>query len=109
MGFQVEFNWVLKLSDSETVKFLSSETGSGVYVEKRGERLYPLRMPVELVDEHWRVCAVVEITEVTIGDDRTRLRVNLVRMGTGSRSDSAPTLRTSKGSHAAKTLTPAQD
>lgn len=79
MGYHIEFNWVLKLSEVKVSELLERcrADGWGEFV-KDEERMYPLRIPIDVVDEHWRVRARCEVVELQIGSYQTRGKIHLV-------------------------------
>jgi len=70
MGFVTEFNWVLKLTRSSLE--LPLTPGMTRQFEKSDLRIYPIDIPIDLVDEDWTVQARIRITEVTVGHGKTR-------------------------------------
>ena len=80
MGYQIEFNWVLKLSGQEVETLLACwQLGNVFEFEKREERLYPMRAPLDVVDDGWAVRGRGEIIELWIGDYRTRGKIRQVQ------------------------------
>ena len=40
--------------------------------EKAEHRIYPIDIPIDLLDENWNVLARVRITEITVGHGKTQ-------------------------------------
>ncbi len=62
MGFQTEFNWVLKLKKEQGLpdNFIVGETCEFF---KSGSRVYPINAPIDLLNERWEAVAKVIILE----------------------------------------------
>jgi hypothetical protein len=80
MGYKIEINWVIKLK-SEQLEQLCRDLANNpqppvkevhYYFEKKDERIYPIGIPIELVDDDWNVIAEVSITELTISPGNTK-------------------------------------
>lgn len=72
MGYKVELNWVLKLPSQQLPRESEQLEEGRIYeFEKEEERIYPVNIPIELVDDHWNIWAEVRILELTIGYGRT--------------------------------------
>ena len=56
MGKNLEFNWILKLAEEDI-----DLTGKLVKFEKEGERIYPIEIPILLVDDDWNAYAFVKV------------------------------------------------
>ena len=80
MGYQIEFNWILKLKRAEIDELLSRWAAGDVFeFRKNDERIYPMRIPIDVVDEGWAVRGKGEIIELWIGDCQTRGKIRAVR------------------------------
>lgn len=68
MGFQYEFNWILKLSDLDQqlleVQHIYSFSKSGV-------RAFPLGIPIDLVNANWEAVARCIINTVSLTPETT--------------------------------------
>lgn len=73
MGYKIEFNWVLKLSLRQLPNDNQKLEEGHIYeFEKDEERIYPLNIPIELVNDNWEILAEVKVLELTIGYGKTK-------------------------------------
>ena len=70
MGFKTEFNWVLKLGEDQGLA-ASLEKGKAYSFTKQGNRIYPIGIPIDLVDKNWNVKAKVIVEEFTNSENMT--------------------------------------
>ncbi len=68
MGFQYEFNWILKISDLDELHLQSNHQYPFV---KKGARIYPLGMPIDLINGNWEAVARSIIDQITITPNET--------------------------------------
>ena len=68
MGFQYEFNWMLKLSDLDDKQLQLNKKYPFV---KAGARVFPIDMPLDLVNGNWEAVARCIIDQITITSDKT--------------------------------------
>lgn len=66
MGYKTIINWILKLNDIPTL-----ETNKSYKFLKEKNRVYPLHLPLFLVNENLEVIAAVEITTYSVFEDKT--------------------------------------
>jgi hypothetical protein len=76
MGMPCEVNSVLKLSQEQGFPETLSPGGEFT-VEKSGYRIYPLDVPLNLLDNDWNHRADVVILSLTWENSRTRLRFEI--------------------------------
>lgn len=70
MGFETEFNWVLKLSlEKKDLENLAE--GKTIEFEKSEERVYPVDMNIFLVDLDWNALGYVNVERGIYGKGRT--------------------------------------
>jgi hypothetical protein len=62
MGFETEFNWVMKLSQKQGL-FQDLKEGGQYKFNKQGFRVYPVEIPLDLVNENWEAIAKVVVEE----------------------------------------------
>lgn len=68
MGFISEFNWVLKLSDlNESVL----NEGMCYSFRKSGARIYPIKMPIDLLNTNWEPVGRCVINSFTVTENET--------------------------------------
>ena len=68
MGFQAEFNWMLKLA---SVDIASLGVGEVYTFTKNGVRFYPINTPIDLVNGNWEALAQCVVERVTIDATKT--------------------------------------
>lgn len=68
MGFQYEFNWMLKLSDLNEHRLQINHRYPFV---KKGVRAFPIDMPIDLVNGNWEAVARCIINHITITSNET--------------------------------------
>ena len=68
MGFVCEFNWILKLSNIDESEMVVSHT----YPFKKSEvRVFPIGLPIDLVNKNWEAVASCVINEITMTAETT--------------------------------------
>lgn len=72
MGFPVEFNWALKLKKDQGLNEEGLREGGVYKFFKGGHRIYPVNMPLDLINGNWEVVAKVIITGFALEPDSTR-------------------------------------
>lgn len=85
MGYQTEFNWVLKLRNSQLKRLeevIQKERGCFEF-EKSGYRTYPMELPIDLVNENWEAIARVEIFELNQKENKTEGGYEVLKVYTG--------------------------
>ena len=70
MGFETEFNWVLKLS-LEKKDLENLVDGKTIGFEKSEERVYPVDMNIFLVDLDWNALGYVKVERCMYEKGRT--------------------------------------
>ena len=68
VGFQYEFNWMLKLSALDEQQL---QVNHKYPFTKAGVRIFPLDMPVDLVNGNWEAVARCVINRITITLEET--------------------------------------
>jgi hypothetical protein len=61
MGYQTEFNWVLKLKPEQGLEGVALSEGRSFNFSKSGSRIYPIGFPIDLVDDNWDALALVKV------------------------------------------------
>lgn len=69
MGCIYEWNWILKLNQEQ---ILELEVGKILTFRKKGTRIYPIDIPIDLVNENWEAIARCVIVSVTMEKEETR-------------------------------------
>lgn len=65
MGFQTEFNWVLKLKPEQGLDEPNLKVNQTYSFLKSDARIYPISIPIELFNQSWEAVAKIIITEFT--------------------------------------------
>jgi hypothetical protein len=70
MGYKTEFNWILKLNPEQG---FPSELVVGKEYEfvKSEYRVYPIDIPIDLVDKDWNVVAKIVVSKFCCGEGKT--------------------------------------
>jgi hypothetical protein len=79
MGMPCQVNSVLKLKPSQSYPD-PLELGARHHVQKGGYRLFPLDVPLCLVDENWQAHADIVIEKLTWEQQTTFLQFRIVRI-----------------------------
>ena len=69
MGYQTEFNYILVLKEDFPKKI---EVEKNYLFEKKGQRVYPRGLPIDLCDKDWMPHAKIIIDDITINEFGTR-------------------------------------
>ncbi|MBD3189169.1 MAG: DUF2584 family protein [Candidatus Heimdallarchaeota archaeon] len=70
MGFFVENNWALKLKPEQGLAENTLEENKEYHFQKDGYRVYPIDMPIDLINSQWEAVAKVIVTK-TILENKT--------------------------------------
>jgi len=71
MGYNIKFNWILQLSEKQGFpkKLVKNKT----YPFRKGlKRIYPIDIPIDLMNKERKICGKVIIKEITIRKDKTK-------------------------------------
>lgn len=68
MGCLYEFNWILKLP---SVNRETLVVGKQYSFEKNGIRIYPINIPIDLVNDNWEAIARCVISTISISSCQT--------------------------------------
>lgn len=79
MGMPCEVNSVLKLRPAQGFPSVLVD-GAHLTGFKDGYRIYPVDVPLFLVDEHWQVCALVVIETLVWGGEETRVDFKVIKL-----------------------------
>jgi len=72
MGYKTEFNWLLKLHSDQGIDKNTIKVGEEYMFEKDEHRVYPINIPIDLVNENWEVVAKVVVKEFSVLNDKTQ-------------------------------------
>jgi len=82
MGEEIEFNWILKLDETELEKLEECQTRR---FYKKGNRIYPLKKLIDLVGDNFVTYGAVQIkdyehSEDDFGNKITKGRYNIIHL-----------------------------
>ncbi|MBU0758722.1 MAG: DUF2584 family protein [Nanoarchaeota archaeon] len=80
MGQMIEFNWLLKLKPEQGLDEKNLEPGREYKFLKKEERLYPIEIPIDLVNLEWEIVANVVVKEYTVRKDETKGKYMVLRV-----------------------------
>ena len=79
MGYKLELNTILSLPKS-TIDPSTLEMGKRYTVEKPGERLFPLNIPIDLSDDEYEFYAKVAIRKLILTKGKTELEFEVLKI-----------------------------
>ncbi|MCC7552182.1 DUF2584 domain-containing protein [Candidatus Micrarchaeota archaeon] len=80
MGFKTELNWILKLNKQQGLDETNLIENETYEFFKREHRIYPIDIPIELVNEDWTALGQVIILEYTIGGGHTNGKYKIIEI-----------------------------
>ena len=83
MGFKVEFNWALKLKPENGLKEDELEVGKTYEFWKSGNRIYPLNIPIDLINQNWEAVAKIIVVEFKNLENRCLGKYKVIRLYEG--------------------------
>ena len=78
MGYQLEFNCLLRLPKSFDTNILKLQ--NTLTIEKEDERLYPLNIPLEICDYDYNYLGKVSVTKLTLEKGKTTLDIKVLKI-----------------------------
>lgn len=69
MGCLYEWNWILKLEETQIPEL---KIGKQFNFFKKGMRVYPIDIPIDLVNENWEAIARCVVSSITIEKEVTK-------------------------------------
>lgn len=86
MGSLFEFNWILKISRSQGLPE-SPRAGDEHLFTKGGYRVYPIDVPIDLIDDNWAAIAQIVVTSITLTGNATSGTFRVIRMYEGAEKE----------------------
>ena len=80
MDSKIEFNWALKLKPENGLDESLLREGEIYNFTKSGNRVYPLNIPIDLINQDWVALARVIVIEYTNKENITTGRYRVVRI-----------------------------
>jgi len=87
MGFKTEFNWVLKLKPEQGLREEELELGKEYRFYKNEYRVYPLDIPIDLLNEDWEAVAKIIIIEVSNFEGKTTGKYKVIKIYSGQEKE----------------------
>ena len=84
MGFQVEFNWMLKVADLDETALCIQKTYPFF---KSGLRVYPIDIPIDLVNGNWEAVGRCFISDVSLNSEGTNGHYTVIEIYDKSKRD----------------------
>ena len=79
MGYNVEFNCLLKIPHDE-LDIRTLVVGQRYTLTKDGERLYPLNVPIEFCDEKYIYYGKAAVRRLTLEANKTVLEIEILKI-----------------------------
>ena len=80
MVSKVEFNWALKLKPENGLNEDILKEGEIYEFTKSGNRVYPINIPIDLINQDWTALARVIVIEYTNKENITTGRYRILRI-----------------------------
>lgn len=78
MGMPCEINNILKLNVEQGFPGYKPEISGTFHAIKEGYRIFPVGVPILLVDSQWTADSQVKIAQLTWKEDKTHLKCEVV-------------------------------
>jgi hypothetical protein len=72
MGFKCEYNYILRLRPEQGLVESDLSVDKTFRFEKEGHRIYPINAPIDLANEKWEIIGRVVVSEITVGNGKTK-------------------------------------
>ncbi len=79
MGYHLEINSLLKIP-KQAFNLSKIKKGEKYGVEKKGERLYPLNIPVDICDGKYVYYGKVAVRKLTLEKNKTYLEIEILKV-----------------------------
>lgn len=79
MGYPIVFNCLLTVPKAD-LNLSALEVGGHYPLEKSGERLYPLNIPIEICDEDHKYFGKVAVRKLTLEAGKTTLEIEVLKI-----------------------------
>jgi len=83
MGFKTEFNWALKLKPENGLDESNLEKGKIYEFSKEEYRIYPVNIPIDLINQNWEPVAKIIIIEFKNVNGKTSGRYKVLKIYEG--------------------------
>jgi len=80
MGSKVEFNWALKLKSENGLNEDILKEGEIYEFTKTGNRVYPINIPIDLINQDWVALARIIVLEYTNKENIMSRRYRIIRI-----------------------------
>ena len=79
MGFKLEHNFLLRLSDSQ-LSNIKIKSGSTFTIIKDGMRLYPIKIPLEFCNQNYQYLGKIVIDKIIIKKSKTEITARIIKV-----------------------------
>ncbi len=79
MGYLLEINSLLRIPPN-SINLSKIKVGDKFTIEKDGERLFPLNIPIEICDENYTYYGKVVIKKLTLENQKTILEIEVIKV-----------------------------
>ncbi|MCD6478902.1 MAG: DUF2584 family protein, partial [Candidatus Diapherotrites archaeon] len=83
MGFKTEFNWALKLKPENGLNEKVLKVGEIYEFSKEEYRVYPVNIPIDLINQNWEPVAKIIIVEFKNSGGRTSGKYKVLKIYEG--------------------------
>lgn len=80
MGYLLELNFLLRIPPDEGLDLTTLEVGRQYEITKKGERLYPLNIAIEICDGDYNYVGKVAVRTLTLGSGKTQLTFEVLKI-----------------------------
>jgi hypothetical protein len=87
MGHKIEFNWALKLEPTQGLDEKNLKVGEIYEFIKEGYRVYPLDLPLDLLNQKWEAVAKIIIVEIRNENQKTKGKYKVLKIYGGKEKE----------------------
>lgn len=80
MGYKIEFNWILKLKPKQGLDEKNLKRGVIYEFFKEDYRVYPVGIPIDLINENWEAVGRVVISEFQNAKGQTLGKYEVIKI-----------------------------
>jgi len=86
-GLQSGFNWALKLKPENGLNENELEVGKTYEFWKSGNRIYPLNIPIDLINQNWEAVAKIIVVEFKNLESRCSGKYKVIKIYEGKKKE----------------------
>ena len=87
MGYKTEFNWMMKLKPDQGLDEKNLEEGKEYFFVKDDERIYPINVPIQLINQNCEAVAKIVVTKVSIKKGKTAGAYKVLKIYSGDEKE----------------------